>query len=70
MAKNKKKSVELKDKKISFVREGTTYKVIRFYPTAMSLDVMAIEEGETKGTLQNIPYAHATKDVKKLIKPN
>jgi len=66
----KKKSIELSDKKISFTREGTTYKVIRFYPTAMSLDVMVIEEGSTKSSMQNIPYAHATKDVKKLIKPN
>lgn len=67
---NKKKSIELSDKKISFTREGTTYKVIRFYPTAMSLDTMVTEEDGTKLGMQNIPYAHAPKDVKKLIKPN
>ena len=66
----KKKSIELSDKKISFIREGTVYKVIRFYPTAMSLDVMVESENGEKQGMQNIPYAHASKDVKKLIKPN
>ena len=70
MAKNKKKSVELTDKKISFIREMVSYKVIRFYPTAMSLDVMVTDEDGVKKGMQNIPYAHAPKDVKKLIKPN
>jgi len=66
----KKKSVELSNKKISFTREGITYKVIRFYPTAMSLDVLVENEDGTKDGMQNIPYAHAPKDIKKLIKPN
>ena len=66
----KKKSIELSDKKISFTREGVSYKVIRFYPSAMSMDVMVEEEDGTKSGMQNIPYAHAPKDVKKLIKPN
>ena len=66
----KKKSIELSDKKISFVREQISYKVIRFYPTAMSLDVMVTDENGVKKGVQNIPYAHAPKDVKKLIKPN
>ena len=65
----KKKSIELSNKKISFIREDITYKVIRFYPSAMSLDVMVEEDGVKKG-MQNIPYAHAPKDIKKLIKPN
>jgi len=66
----KKKSIELSDKKISFMRERVLYKVIRFYPTAMSMDVMVEDEDGTKRGMQNIPYAHAPKDVKKLIKPN
>ena len=66
----KKKSVELSDKKISFEIEKVLYKVIRFYPTAMSMDVMVEDEDGTKRGMQNIPYAHAPKDVKKLIKPN
>ena len=31
---------------------------------------MVEEEDGTKAGMQNIPYAHAPKDVKKLIKPN
>ncbi len=70
MAKNKKKSVELSDKKISFTRERVSYKIIRYYPTAMSLDVMVTEEDGTKLGMQNIPFAHLPKDMKKLVKPN
>lgn len=70
MGKNKKKSVELSDKKITFVREKTSYKVIRYYPTAMSLDVMVTQEDGTKLGMQNIPFAHIPKEVKKLVKPN
>jgi len=70
MAKKKKKSIELSDKKLSFTREGTSYKIIRFYPSMMSLDVMVTQEDGTKLGMQNIPYAHATKEIKKLIKPN
>jgi len=66
----KKKSVELSSKKITFKIQELNYKVIRFYPTAMSLDVMVEDEDGTKKGMQNIPYAHAPKDVKKLIKPN
>ncbi len=70
MAKKKKKSIELSDKKISFTRERITYKVIRYYPTAMSLDVMVTEEDGTKQGMQNIPFAHIPKEIKKLVKPN
>ena len=70
MGKNKKKSVELSDKKISFTRERITCKVIRYYPTAMSLDVMVTEDDGTKLGMQNIPFAHIPKEIKKLVKPN
>ncbi len=66
----KKKSVELSSKKISFNIENVLYKVIRFYPSAMTMDVMVEDEDGTSRGMQNIPYAHAPKDVKKMIKPN
>lgn len=66
----KKKSVELSDKKINFVVEKISYKVIRYYPTAMSIDVVVHDENGVKLGMQNIPFAHVPKDVKKLIKPN
>ena len=70
MAKKKKKSIELSAKKISFYMEKTLYKVIRYYPTSMTLDVMVFDEKNVKLGMQNIPFAHITKEAKKLIKPN
>ena len=66
----KKKSVELSEKKISFTVEKKSYKVIRYYPTAMSLDVMAFDENGVKIGMQNIPFAHLPKEIKKMVKPN
>lgn len=68
MAKNK-KSIELLDKKISFILERTSYDVIRFYPQKMSVDVMVFENGVKDG-VKNIPFAHLPKEIKKIIKPN
>lgn len=70
MAKKKKKSIELSDKKINFNIEKVSYKAIRYYPTAMSLDVMATDEDGVKLGMQNIPFAHIPKEIKKIIKPN
>jgi len=70
MAKKKKKSIELSDKKIKFSVDRLSYKLIRYYPTAMSLDVMAFDESGEKLGMKNIPFAHLPKDIKKLIKPN
>ncbi len=70
MAKKKKKSIELSDKKINFTLEKVSYKVIRYYPTAMSIDVMVRDENGEKQGMQNIPFAHVPKEIKKLIKPN
>ena len=66
----KKKSVELSDKKIKFNVEKIFYKAIRYYPTAMSLDVMAFDENGEKLGMKNIPFAHVPKEIKKIIKPN
>jgi hypothetical protein len=70
MAKKKKKSIELSDKKITFMVDKTFYKAIRYYPTAMSLDVMVTDENGEKLGMQNIAFAHIPKEIKKLVKPN
>jgi len=70
LAKKKKKSIELSDKKIKFNIEKTSYRVIRYYPATMTLDVMVFDENEEKIGMQNIPFAHIPKEIKKLIKPN
>lgn len=66
----KKKSIELSDKKIEFKIENVSYKAIRFYPSTMTLDVMVHDEEGVKVGMQNIPFAHVPKEIKKLIKPN
>lgn len=68
MAKDK-KSIELSEKKISFVLEKVSYNVIRFFPTKMTVDVMVFDNGVKEG-LKTIPFAHLPKEIKKIIKPN
>jgi len=65
----KKKSIELSDKKISFEIEKISYRVIRFFPSKMTVDTMVTEDGVKQG-MRNIPFAHIPKEIKKLIKPN
>lgn len=70
MAKKKKKSVELSDKKITFIVDKISYKAIRYYPTAMTLDVMVTDENGQKQGMQNLAFAHIPKEIKKIVKPN
>lgn len=70
MGKKKKKSIELSEKKITFNVEKRFFKAIRYYPTAMSLDVMEFSEDGEKLGISNIPFAHIPKEIKKLVKPN
>lgn len=69
MAKRK-KSIELSCQNIDFMLERTAYKVIRYYPTAMTIDVMVTDDNGKKIGMQNIPFAHVPKEIKKIIKPN
>gem|GEM_PF-1099689 len=65
----KKKSIELSDKNITFESKKITYKVIRYYPTAMTLDVLIQADGVKQG-VQTVPFAQVPKEIKKIIKPN
>jgi len=65
----KKKSVELSEQKITFNILKVSYKIIRYYPTSMELDVMVYEE-DVKIGMQKIAFAHLPKEIKKIIKPN
>ena len=69
MAKKKKPTIELSDKKLSFTRNGTIYKIIRFYQKDMTLDVMAYE-GEEKIGQQKYPFAQLPKELKRELHPN
>lgn len=68
MAKSK-KSVELSEKGITFEIKKISYRVIRFYPSQMVVDVMVVDNGVKLG-MQTFPYAHMPKEIKKIIKPN
>ncbi len=68
MAKDK-KSIELHERKISFKLENSSYNLIRFYPTKMTVDVMVFENGIKEG-IKTLPFAHLPKEIKKIIKPN
>ena len=70
MGKKKKKSIELSDKKIKFMIQKMSYKAIRYYPTAMTLDVMVHDENGDKVGMQNLAFAHIPKEIKKLVKPS
>ncbi len=65
----KKKAVELTQKKLEFTENDITYKLIRFKPENMTLDVIRYENGEKLGEF-NISFAHLPKALKKTIKPN
>ncbi|MEJ2373746.1 MAG: hypothetical protein P8Y22_06145 [Sulfurimonas sp.] len=69
MAKKKQKSVELKDKNITFSLENRDFEVIRFYPSKMTLDVMIFEDKIKQG-MQEFPFAHLPRNIKKLVNPN
>lgn len=66
----KKKSIELSEKKISFNIERRFFKVIRYYPTSMNLDVIEYDENKQKLGATTIAFAHIPKEIKKMIKPN
>ncbi len=68
MAKEK-KSIDLSALNISFVVQKSTFKVLRFHPVKMTVDVMVYENG-TKEEIKMFPFAHLPKEIKKIIKPN
>ena len=65
----KKKAVELTQQNLSFSERGITYKLIRFKPENMTIDVIRYE-GETKLDSYNIPFAHLPRELKRKVKPS
>lgn len=66
----KKKNIDMSDQNITFTMQEQSFKVIRFNPSNMTLDVMISNDGVMKKGLNTIPFAHIPKEIKKLIKPN
>jgi len=65
----KKVNEDLRAKNITFERENIHYKVLKFYASKMTIDVMIMNDPNEKG-IKNMPFAHVPKATKKLIKPN
>jgi len=70
MAKNKKQVINLSNQNITFVEKERHFKIISFNPNTMEVEVSVSEEAEKTKKVMKIPFAHLTKEVKKIIRPN
>ncbi|MEA1955511.1 MAG: hypothetical protein U9N02_03350 [Campylobacterota bacterium] len=66
----KKKTIELSQKNITYEIDKQSYKIIRFMPLSMTVDIMVSNDGILEKGIQNIPFAHLPKSIKKIVKPN
>ena len=64
----KRKAVELSEQEITCNIENRSYKLLRFHPSSMSVDMKEIGENAQKGVV-SIAFAHLPKSVKKILKP-
>ncbi len=64
----KKKSIEYSDEQILFAMDSRQYKLIRFHPSNMSVDVKVINDATQKGML-TIGFAELPRDIKQKLKP-
>ncbi|WP_297443432.1 hypothetical protein [Sulfurimonas sp.] len=65
----KKKLIELSNQNLNYKEKNNEFKLLRFMPQTMTVDVSVHEDGIYMGT-KNIAYAHLPKSIKKMIKPN
>jgi len=63
----KKKPIDIKSLDLSFIENGVTYHLIRYYPQTMTIDTYRYENNK-KIDLFTIPFAHIPKRLKKIIK--
>ena len=64
----KKKSIDFAQQEIFFELEQERYKVMRFYPSNMTVDVTRYVDGKKSGQT-NLAFAHLPKAIKQRIKP-
>ena len=64
----KKKSIDFADKELFFKIEKEHYRVIRFHPANMTVDVVRFTKGKKKEQV-NMPFAHLPKVLKQRINP-
>jgi hypothetical protein len=64
----KKKSIEFSSENILFEIATFKYKLIRFHPSSMTVDVKVVGDAEKKG-IEQIAFAHLPRDIKQKLKP-
>jgi len=60
--------VNLSAQKLTFTLQNIEYKLLSFCPNKMIINIAPIEPKED--ALFEIPFAHLSKELKKIIKPN
>ena len=65
----KKMNEDLRAKNIEFEMDNLKYKVLRFYHTAMNIDVILVDDKNGEG-IKNFGFAQLPKSLKKILKPN
>ncbi len=68
MAKNKKKTINLSDKNITYKDKEQTLKIISLNLNSMEVEVSISVEGEKK-RVSKMPLGHLPKEIKKLVRP-
>ena len=64
----KKKSIEYSHEQVLFNIDTQEYKLIRFHPDTMSVDVKVINDATKKGVL-NIGFTELPRAIKQKLKP-
>ena len=67
MAKRKEK-IDLRAKNLHFTLQNIEYKLLHFCPQKMLIELQAISQRDD--AISEIPFAHLSKELKKIIKPN
>jgi hypothetical protein len=67
MAKRKEK-IDLSKKNLIFILQNVEYKLLHFCPNKMIVELQPLTQRED--AIKEIPFAHLSKELKKIIKPN
>lgn len=64
----KKECIDLSKMELTLTLQRLTYRLLRFCPHTMTVEIESTPKSED--SLRELPFAHLTKELKKIIKPN